>query len=174
MNDIWLSFKIFLWQMIPTCTALFGIILLSLPIPAPGLQDILPLIPLMCVFYWSLYRPEVFPYWIIFLIGLLQDSLLGTFFGISAFLYLLICAIVARSPRWFRHENFLKHWASFISICVVFFVLMWAVSSLLHGTMPPPLAPAMQCIMTILLYPPIYSGFNRLYTLYTVTLHHAK
>ncbi|MEQ9447512.1 MAG: rod shape-determining protein MreD, partial [Rhodospirillaceae bacterium] len=48
------------------------------PTHIPALSDVAPMLTLMSVYFWSIYRPDLLGYGAAFGIGILEDLLMGT------------------------------------------------------------------------------------------------
>ena len=67
-----------------------GLVLVSqVPLRLPGIAPVTIGFSLIAVFYWALHQHEMLPAVAVFFIGLLQDMLVGTPLGLSAFSLLL-------------------------------------------------------------------------------------
>ncbi len=124
-----------------------------LRIPAPGFIDFAPMLPVIAVFYWSLYRPELLPPVAVFAIGLLVDSLSGTPLGVNALLLLAVCAFVRSQRLLLEPRGFVLHWFALAIVVVLFESLRWALMSLLGGTFLEVGPPAYRVGLAIALYP---------------------
>ena len=78
-----------------------------------------PALPLIAVFYWTLYRPDLMPPVAAFVIGLLQDILGGLPLGVSACVLVGVHAAVNTQRRFFIGKSFAVVWLGFalVSAC---------------------------------------------------------
>lgn len=112
--------------------ALMGFLLLlniaALPIFPAGMMK--PQLVLMAVYYWSIYRPTLFPPFLCFTIGLLMDSLGGLPLGINAFILVLTQWVVRDQRRFLMGQPYSTIWAifGFVSMASVF--IQWALGGL--------------------------------------------
>jgi rod shape-determining protein MreD len=74
-------------------TLIPSLLLHAAPTRLPTGMDLLPLLPLITLFIWAVRRPRYVPPWLIFLIGLLQDLLIGGPMGVWALSYLVSFSI---------------------------------------------------------------------------------
>lgn len=124
-----------------------------LRIPAPGFVDIAPMLPVVAVYYWSLYRPELLPPVAVFAIGLLVDSLSGIPLGVNALLLLAVCAFVRSQRQLLEPRGFILHWFAFLVVVVLFEGLRWALMSILGGALVSIGPPAYRAGLATTLYP---------------------
>src|SRR5690606_27710238 len=71
----------------PTLMVIVSAIGMVLPVFVPG--PVLPHLPFVCVFYWSIHRPDLMPSWAAFLAGLAVDAVLSVPIGLNATLFTL-------------------------------------------------------------------------------------
>ncbi|SVE58751.1 uncharacterized protein METZ01_LOCUS511605, partial [marine metagenome] len=108
---------------VPLLVTFVLVILCAIPYGVPGLSLVMPLLPLVSVYFWAVHRPDLTPAIGHFLIGLLQDILVGTPIGLSAAMFVGIHAAVHYQRPFFHGKPFLVLWFSFalliamISLC---------------------------------------------------------
>lgn len=124
-----------------------------LPIEAPRIGEITPMLTLMAVFYWSVYRPELLPPWVAFVIGLLQDLISGGPVGMTALVLVLVATYVATQRRVFLSRSFMVGWGGFALIALAVAAGSWAVASVYFGAVMRPAPLLLQAFATVLLYP---------------------
>lgn len=129
--------------------ALFAV----LKVPAPGFADIAPMLPVIAVYYWSLYRPELLPPVAVFAIGFLVDSLSGTPLGVNALLLLAVSAFVRSQRQLLEPRGFVLHWFAFLIVVALFESLRWALMSMLGGGLVGLGPPAYRAGLAVALYP---------------------
>lgn len=149
----------------PGIVTLFLVLFMVAPRQITGSVEFMPLFALMSIYYWGIFRPDVMPYWFVFIVGLLQDTLLGQPLGISSLLYLLFRWMVPRQRRLFTRQVFGALWLGFVLITATIFLLKWTCLTLFFGR-PMGLQPAaMQWVITVGLYPFLHQLFNQIYRL---------
>lgn len=148
-------------QLLPFGSALLLLVVSVMPLRLPGFAGVAPLLALMAVFYWSIYRPDLMPPWAAFTLGLLQDFIGGTPLGVWAMVYLLAQGVVASQRRFFLSNAFLAAWWGFGLIAAHAALLAWLLVSLLHARLLDPRAVAFQYLMTMAVYPPVAWGLAR-------------
>ena len=83
----------------PVLLTLGLVVLNVVPVPVPGYLPVTPMLTLISVFYWSIYRPDLFPLAATFGVGIVQDILCGTPVGMSALVLLLVQGFVVNQRR---------------------------------------------------------------------------
>ena len=64
----------------------------------PGYAEIAPVLALMAVYHWAIYRPNLMPLWSIFVLGVLQDLLSGVPLGLYILVFLTVYGVVLSTP----------------------------------------------------------------------------
>lgn len=129
------------------------VILNAIPLPVPDYRSIVPLIPLMAIYYWALYRPDLMPIGAVFLVGILEDVLTGAPLGLNALLFLLVHSLIRSRRRMIAGKGFVVVWVAFMLVVLGAGIISWLVASLLYDA-PIRLEPAAtQLMLTLALYP---------------------
>jgi rod shape-determining protein MreD len=140
-------------NLIPFALSLLLVIVGTLPFQLPGYGLVAANLALMSVFYWSVYRPDLLPPWAAFLIGLLQDILVGTPPGLNALVLLLARAMVVSQGRVFRGKSFLVMWWGFAMVALGAQVLVWLLTTALQFALLDPMPAVFQGVLTVALFP---------------------
>lgn len=147
----------------PTLLGLAGIIILALPIRLLEGWAPTPLIPLVVVFFWSIYGPDYMPPLSVFVIGLLQDLLTGGPLGLWAVVYLVTQYIVLSQRPYFLGREQKVVWIGFALAAAGASVILWLVMSLMSGVILPVGALVAQMLATVLIYPAFGIAFRQLH-----------
>ena len=139
--------------MVPFLVSLGLVVLTVLPTRLPGFAQVAPSWPMMGIFYWSIYRPDLLPMWAVFVLGVLADIVLDMPLGVSSLLYLLIRGIVVGQRRFFLTNPFPMTWAAFAVIALGVMGLEWMLFILLHGEAVDPQILLWQYVILLGLFP---------------------
>jgi len=150
-------------MLLPGLATVLLLFLFALPIGPAGIGYFPPHICLMSIYYWSLFHPAAFPLWLIFAVGLLQDTLLGAPLGLTSLLFIVFNRILLAQQRFALRESFWASWCGFALAGAVFFLVYWIAMSLYLSDIPPISTSIMQWVFTIALYPLAHAGFNVLH-----------
>lgn len=120
---------------VPVASAVLFLLLGLLPWSAPLFQGVVVLCVPVAIGYWAINRPEVFPFYWSFLLGLFQDLLLGQPLGVSAFSYLVLDLFLRGQRSFFLQQPFMVLWGVFGFLLLVIGFVQWAVAAftLSHG-----------------------------------------
>ena len=116
----------------PFGLTLFLVILSVVPMRIPGYAEIAPVLALMSVYHWAIYRPDLMPLWSIFVLGVLQDLLSGVPLGLYILVFLTVYGVVLSQRRFFAGRSFLLYWLGFGIMAFCAAVESWVLASLWH------------------------------------------
>lgn len=127
-----------------------GLVLIGvLPVHIPAYGPVAPLLPLMAIYHWSLYRPELMPASAVFLLGLMVDALTGTPIGVIAGVFVVIRGVVESQQRFFIGKSFAIVWFGFALVLAGALAVSWLLVSAFHVTIIAPGALAFQFALTL-------------------------
>jgi rod shape-determining protein MreD len=138
----------------PTLT-IFLVLINLVPSYLPGLDRVPPALSLMSIYYWAIHRPDLFRPSVSFTIGLLEDLLNGTPFGLTALSLVLTHWLVVTQRTFFLANTFTALWWGFGLIALGNGVLRWWLSALLAHQPLPVSGGLFQILVTIALFPPL-------------------
>ena len=103
MNSLtWRRFGIRLRLLTPGALTLAAVFVSVVPVGLSGLPEVTPFFALMAVYHWSIYRPELLPAPVVFVLGLAQDGLTGGPLGLFALILIVVYGLVStqRGHSW--------------------------------------------------------------------------
>jgi rod shape-determining protein MreD len=124
-------------RVVPGATTLLLVFLAHIHLPLPFFAEIAPALPLMGIYYWVVFRPDLMPRVLVFALGLFQDALIGAPFGLSALVYLLAQAFVLSQRRFLVGKPFWIFWSGFGIVAPVAGALTWLLASVMRGAVLP-------------------------------------
>lgn len=142
-------------SLVPFSVTLLLLLLTMVPTRLSGFASISPMLPLMGVYYWAIYRPDLLPAWAAFVIGLLFDFLAGTPLGVNALVMLLVQGVSASQRKFFLGKSFLVTWWAFGLLTAGALGLTWLLVSLLNMRPVDPLPVIFEYLVTLSLFPPL-------------------
>jgi rod shape-determining protein MreD len=111
------------------------VILSVVPLYTPSYEQIAPIFVLISIYHWAIYRPNLLPLYSIFILGLIQDFLIGTPVGLFVVVFLIIYGLVVSQRRFFAGKPFSLYWFGFAIISLFALTLSWALASAWHLTL---------------------------------------
>lgn len=88
---------------------------------------------LVAIYYWSLFRPDLLPYSMVFLLGILQDILHGAPLGLNALVMVLVSLIIRNQARFLTSQGFVVQWLGFLMVVFADAMLQWFLHSMHAG-----------------------------------------
>jgi len=128
-----------------------------------GLNQFMPVLPILPIFYWGTMQARDMPYWFVFSVGLVMDSVMGLPLGLTSLLFIFFLLMVHAQRKYFYKEGFVIKWGYFAIILGVANIANWVLLSFFIQH-PEPLVPALiQWFLTMCLYPVMHKCFDALY-----------
>ena len=140
-------------QLVPGAVTMILVIVAVVPLHIPSFEPVAPSLSLIATFYWALHRPDLMPVWAVFVLGLLQDALIGLPAGVSACMLTAAHAAVIAQRRFLVGGSFRVVWLSFGLSTLGAFALGWALTCAFHGAFLAPTATVFQALVTFGAYP---------------------
>jgi len=116
----------------------------------------LPHMAALMVLFWSLYRPQALPCWIVLLVGLMLDVLHGQPLGLEASMLLLLRVIVEWRLRIWAERPFPAQWLLIGVLLAAGFILKGWVQELYLGTGISWSRTGMAWFLSVLCYPIVH------------------
>lgn len=160
-SGVWHRMDLLARQLTPLMLTLVLVIINVVPLHIPGFSRVTPLLPLIAVYHWAIFRPRLLPAYAVFLIGLLHDALSGIPIGVSALVFLIVYGVVLSQKRFFIGKSFAILWLGFSLMAAVASVLSWLAVSILNVTLIGPETVFFQYLMTLGFFPVIAWLFLR-------------
>ena len=147
-------------SLLPKIVILLLILLSILPLNIINLSVIFPMLEAICIYYWSLYRPRMMPYWFVFLIGISWDALYGLPLGVTA----LGCIGLRFLVSFYQEQLGLNHFSYFWRVTALslalYAIYKWLALSILYDEILPKQIAILQWAMTVAIYPLLHGFFN--------------
>jgi rod shape-determining protein MreD len=154
--------ELLLWNALPAIITLLLLMLVLAPKHVGVLGSVMPLLPLIPVYYWGLLHAREMPYWLVFTIGLVMDASTGLPLGLSSLLYMMFLALLRAQRKYIHKEGFVIKWAYFAMLLLTVCVLNWICVSLLD-TMRDIMPALIQWFLTVCCYPLFHALFDAIY-----------
>lgn len=151
--SIWVKMDTWVRHLVPFSATLLLLLVTSIPTHIPGLAGIAPMLPLMGVYYWAIYRPDLLPAWLAFVIGLLYDIVAGTPLGVNGLVMLLVQGTAASQRKFFLGKSFAVTWWAFALLTGGAIGLAWLLMSVLLGRTIDPVPVVFEYLMTLCFFP---------------------
>ena len=151
---------------LPVLFTLVLILINVIPLHIPGFSRIVPVLPLMAVYHWAVYRPELMPPLAVFVIGVVYDMLSGAPLGVNALVFLTVYGVVLYQQRFFVGRSFFIVWFGFGIMALGAAIESWVLVSILSESIVEPRALVFQFILNFGFFPVLAWLFLRWQHLY--------
>jgi len=125
----------------------------QVPLHIPGFAEVAPILPLMAVYHWTIYRSDLLPASAVFFAGLLQDALSGMPFGVNAAVFVSVHMAVMSQNIFFQGKSFLIIWLGFSMVAFGAVAMIWALNFIVFAAMTPIQAAMVQYLVTVGVFP---------------------
>ncbi len=156
MNDFLHQLDRWLYAAWPGALVGLLILLTMAPIRLPDALTVAPLLPLMAVYHFCLFRAEALPAWLLFLLGVLFDLLQGgpgTPVGVSALQFLLVRQAILGNQKYLVAVSFTFIWLGYALLSAAAVTLSWITMALLSWRFIDPQPALFQYVVSLFLYP---------------------
>ncbi len=110
---------------------------------------------LMCIYYWSVYRPTLIPPFLVFASGLYFDLLSGMPLGLNAFLFLLVRHFVTEQRLLLTSQTFVVIWIGFMIVAAACIVVQWGLFGLINMYWTPHMPMLLMILAGVLIFPAV-------------------
>lgn len=123
------------------------------------------------IFYWALLHPVLVPYWLLFLVGIMTDSVTGGAFGLHAISFMLVRLLTARVRPFIPRHN--------LPLCVLGFAVVYGIACTVSLLFIAYLSPAVvqaspviaSWVASVGIYPVLALFFHRIFRAITSKRH---
>ena len=140
-------------QTVPVVTLLLLALIGCMPLGSFHTFEIFPMLNIIIIFYWTVYRPDLVPPVVLFLIGLIDDVVMGTPLGLMASVFVLLYGVTLTQRQFFIGKPFYVTWLGFSIISAVCICLIWVLVALFAGRLGIVITPFIKYTITLLLFP---------------------
>ncbi len=138
---------------LPVLSCVLFLLLMIVPWPTPTAKAILSAFPLMALCYWVVNRPEHFSMAWSFIIGFIQDVLLGQPLGVTALTYLAADFFLRGQRQFFLQQSFQHLWMVFGIVMIGVSAAQWLVASLVIRAWVDVTPVVLRAVIGILFFP---------------------
>lgn len=114
---------------LPFISSFLLVLMMQLQYRVAFLDSLFPFLSLLAVYYWCIFKPQLMPVSLVFILGLLQDILSGGPLGMMALALILVRTLVISQGRQLPERGFLFNWLVFFLLALLFGVTTWIIAS---------------------------------------------
>lgn len=149
----WQRMDVIARSLTPFLLTLTFVVLAQVPLHIPGFAQVAPILSLMAVYHWAIYRPDLLPAVAVFFVGLLHDALSGMPFGINAAVFVIVHMVVMSQQVFFQGKSFPVIWLGFSLVAGGAMVLTWLLNALFFAAITPLEVTSVQYLVTVGAFP---------------------
>jgi rod shape-determining protein MreD len=154
-QTIWQRIDLGARNLTPFALTVLLVLVAAAPTHIDGFVRVAPLLPLIAVYHWSIYRPELLPAVGVFAVGLLQDLLGGGPLGAHTAVLLGVYGAVLTQRGFFYGKTFAIIWLGFGLVAAGAVAATWLLVSVYYLRPIQPQAFLFQYLMTLMAFPPV-------------------
>ena len=147
----------------PAISTVLLMLLTQIPLGVADQSALLPAVTLICIYFWSLFRPASMPPPVIFVIGVLFDLLGYLPLGVGTLSLLAIHGLALRWRRALTRQGFLSVWLAYSGFAIAASALTWVLTISLTFHLLSPAPAIFQAALTTALYPALAILFTRVH-----------
>jgi rod shape-determining protein MreD len=147
----------------PFATGILAALIDVIPMIGLGARGVTPFSTLCVVYFWGLYRPDLFTAPAAFLTGLVYDALAGLPLGLTSLVLLLVRHLVVVQQRFFLARSFPVIWCCFVLLAPAAELARWGLACLWWGRWFALRPTAVSLLLTVAMYPVISLLLSRMH-----------
>lgn len=143
---------------------LFSVVLIALsflPLNSSLADNARPAVGLMCVYFWLIYRPDLFNLGNVFILGIFADIVSSVPFGSSLIAMLVMYLLVTNLIKYLNGRVFVVLWVGIAVLLPICLLTQWLLLSVYYTQLMPFLPLFFSYLLSLALYP-IVGGINAL------------
>ena len=144
-------------RLLPILTTFVLVLIAFVPTHVPLSHFLRPDFGLICLYFWALYRTDLFGIVSVIAIGLVVDSLSGAPFGMNIMVFVFAYILTLCYNNYVNAKSFMLSWIGFSFVSFLAYVLKWALFSVYYKTFLSFGHIFVTYIVTVLIYPLIAS-----------------
>ena len=121
-----------------------------------------PSLPLVAIFLWTMYRPDLLPPLAVLVLGMIMDLLIDGPMGVSSLSFLTAYAIVASQRLYWLTLPRGGVLVGFITVLLACGAVAWLATSFAYGRFISPLPVLFEGVMSVLAFPLMREVFGPL------------
>ena len=110
-------------------------------------------IAIIPIFYWSIYRPDLFPIFFVFVAGILYDLISGGPLGQWALIFLILRVVMETQRKVLIGKKFNVEWLAFVLVVPIVFFIICIIGIIIYGNIINFFDLFFQIIFTMTIYP---------------------
>ena len=143
----------YLQRFLPFLTSVVWILFSYVPLNFSSANILRPDVGLICVFFWSLHRSDIFNLFSVYFLGLVTDIITSAPLGSNIFSFLIMYLLVSNLAAYFNAKPFVVTWCGFALFCAFTLLGRWLLVSVYYSQFLPLSFLMFSLFFTIAIYP---------------------
>lgn len=140
-------------KLLPLIATVLLILLAYLPFRVPFSKFLRPDVGMICVYFWALYRRDLFGPISVAVLGVVADSMSSVPMGVNIFVFMFIYVTSITYGTYVNTKPFAVSWIGFAIISFAAFFVKWLLMSVYYSVFLSVLGICIGFVATVLLYP---------------------
>ncbi len=140
-------------RILPLATSVLLLMISYIPLDFSLFNNIRPAIGIICVYFWVIYRPDLFNLWSVYFLGLLDDIISASPFGSNILALLVLYVLINNSSRFINAKPFIVTWYWFALLSLLTMLARWLVVSVYYSQFLPLTILSFSYLVTAAAYP---------------------
>lgn len=140
-------------KLLPLISTILLILVAYIPVHVPLSKFLRADIGIICVYFWALYRRDLFGPVSVATIGIVADSLSSVPLGVNIFTFMLVYVLATTYGNFVNTKPFIVSWSGFAIISFVAFFSKWLVLSVYYSCFLSLIGVLLAFVATALIYP---------------------
>lgn len=152
-SDVKENLIVYVKHTTPLLVSLFLLIMSYFSMGATVSNDIKPCLGLICIYFWMIYRQDIFGLVSVFILGFVNDIISTAPFGTNLFEVLLLYVLINNFYKFINGKSFLVVWCGFAVLALAVMLSKWLLISVYYAQFLPLHVLMFSFFMTVAFYP---------------------
>jgi len=121
-------------KLIPLMLTLLFMFINMIPSHIPLANFLRPDMVLMCLYFWVLYRSDLFGFFCVLILGIVSDNLSGMPYGVNIFTFIVAYLLTLLYGYYMYAKSFFVSWVGFAVVLLISLFCKWMVLCFYHKT----------------------------------------
>ena len=140
-------------KLLPLIITILLVLFSCIPLSIPFSKFLRPDVSMVCIYFWSLYRRDLFGPISVILLGIVSDSLSYLPLGVNIFIYAFTYLLSVSYIHFINSRSFAIGWLAFSVISFIAFFVKWLLMSFYYSQFLYILSIFPSYMATVLFYP---------------------
>lgn len=140
-------------KILPLLCSVFFLLLIYIPIHIPLSPLFRPDVSMICIYFWVLYRKDLFGILSTVVLGIIADILSSSPDGLNIFTFMLVFTLSSTFGSYVNTKPFIISWVGFAIITLVSLLVKWLLVSIFYSSFLPFNGVITAYFATVFLYP---------------------